>query len=223
MSESDQLLAVAFDLDGLMINTEEIYDEVGMELLQSRGKRFDQPLKDRMMGRPANAAFEEMIDHHELTDDVETLRRESDEIFQRLLPGRLAAMPGSLDLLAELDRAAIPKAIVTSSQRKFVDRCLALLAIQSPFDFVLTAADVECGKPAPDIYLKAAEQFGLSPKIMLVLEDSQVGCRAAVAAGAFVVAVPGEHSRHHEFTGSQFVAESLADSRIRNALRLGSN
>ncbi|MFM8380085.1 MAG: HAD-IA family hydrolase, partial [Planctomycetia bacterium] len=70
------------------------------------------------------------------------------------------------------------------------------------------------GKPHPEIYERAAVQLGVAPSEMLVFEDSENGCRAAVAAGAVVVAVPGAHSRRHDFTGARFVAESLADPRI---------
>ena len=76
------------------------------------------------------------------------------------------------------------------------------------------------GKPHPEIYLTAARRFDIEPARMMVLEDSQNGCRAAIASGAFAVAVPGDHSRAHDFTGAQFVAESLADRRIYEALGL---
>jgi pseudouridine 5'-phosphatase len=84
----------------------------------------------------------------------------------------------------------------------------------------LTAEDVTEGKPHPEIYLTAARRFDLSPAEVLVLEDSQTGCTAAMAAGTFVVAVPGGHSLRHDFAGVQFVAESLGDERIYAALGL---
>ena len=76
------------------------------------------------------------------------------------------------------------------------------------------------GKPHPEIYLTAAERFGLEPARMLVFEDSENGCRAAMAAGAFTVAVPTSHSKHHDFNGVGLVADSLADTRIYEVLGL---
>ncbi len=70
------------------------------------------------------------------------------------------------------------------------------------------------GKPHPEIYLTAAQRFGISPAEMMVLEDSQNGCLAAAAAGAFVVAVPGEHSREHDFSMASLLVDSLADRRL---------
>jgi beta-phosphoglucomutase-like phosphatase (HAD superfamily) len=91
---------------------------------------------------------------------------------------------------------------------------LGLFAYPARFSPILTSEDVTEGKPHPEIYLKSAARLGIEPAEMLVLEDSQNGCRAAVAAGAITVAVPGAHSRRHDFTGAALVADSLADPRI---------
>jgi beta-phosphoglucomutase-like phosphatase (HAD superfamily) len=92
------------------------------------------------------------------------------------------------------------------------------MAIRDRFAFVLTSADVTHGKPHPEIYQTAARRLAVDPGVMLVLEDSQAGCKAAVAAGAVAVAVPGGHSRRHDFSGARFIADSLADPRIKALL-----
>jgi beta-phosphoglucomutase-like phosphatase (HAD superfamily) len=86
------------------------------------------------------------------------------------------------------------------------------------FAFTIAGNEIEHGKPAPDIYLLACEKHGVSPQHVMVLEDSQIGCRAAVAADTYVVAVPSGHSHTHQFPGAQFVADTLADERIYQAL-----
>jgi beta-phosphoglucomutase-like phosphatase (HAD superfamily) len=83
---------------------------------------------------------------------------------------------------------------------------------------VLTAEDIPRGKPEPGVYLLAAQRFGIAPRQMMVLEDSANGCRAAVSAGAFTVAVPNHHTRGHSFSGVRFVADGLSDPRITRAL-----
>ena len=221
MSHFNQLKAVVFDFDGLMVNTEQIYDEVGDELLGPRGRQFSSELKDQMMGRPAAAAIQVMIDFHSLDDSVQDLIDESDEIFNRILPLRLKPMPGLFELLEELMTASIPFGIATSSRPAFVNRALELVAIDASFQFILTGEDVVNGKPHPEIYHKAVANLELTAEGVLVLEDSEIGCRAAVAAGTRAVAVPGEHSRHHNFSGAEFVADTLADRRIYDLLRLG--
>ena len=212
--------AVVFDLDGLMFNTEELYDHVGQILLERRGGRFTPELKRKMMGLPGNVSLQVMIDHHGLRDTVHQLQQESDELFADLLPARLAPMRGLDQLLAALEEAEVPKAIATSSHRRFTSAVLGRFQLEPRFRFVLTSADVVQGKPYPEIYLTAAGRFGVHPSDLLVLEDSENGCRAAVAAGARTVAVPGEHSRDHDFRGAHLVAEHLADPRIFHALGL---
>ena len=206
--------AVAFDLDGLMFNTEQLYFEVGDEQLRRRGHRFSAELRDKMMGRPGAIALKLMIDHHGLSATIDELVQEGDEIFAELLRTRLEPMPGLVELLAWLEPSGLPKAICTSSRKAFVDRVLSSYDFAQRFEFILTSEDVTHGKPDPEIYLTAAHRFGVEPDRMLVLEDSQNGCRAAVSAGAVVVAVPGDHSRQHDFAGAALVAEGLADPRI---------
>ena len=212
--------AVVFDLDGLMFNTEELYQSVGGELLRRRGFEFTPQLLDKMMGRPGRIALQIMIDEHELTATVDDLTHETDEIFPSILDARLAMMPGLASLLAALEGAGIPKGIATSSRRSFVTDVLRRFALEPRFQFILAAEDVVDGKPHPEIYLKAAARFGVLPARMMVLEDSQNGCRAAVASGAIAVAVPGGHSHTHDFSGAALVAATLADARIYELLQL---
>jgi HAD superfamily hydrolase (TIGR01509 family) len=213
--------AVVFDLDGLMFNTEELYQEVGSELLRRRGYKFTQELLDQMMGRPSHIALQIMIDTHTLKATVEELLAETDEIFPDILRTRLAPMPGLIELIDALEKNRIPKGIATSSRRSFVERVLDTFDYRKRFSPILTSEDITHGKPHPEVYLTAAERLNVAPDEMLVLEDSQNGCRAAVAAGAITVAVPGTHSRQHDFTGAALVAATLADPRIYDLLRIG--
>jgi HAD superfamily hydrolase (TIGR01509 family) len=210
--------AVVFDLDGLMFNTEELYQFVGGELLGRRGKAFEPELLDQMMGRPPRVSLQLMIDWHGLEDTPATLATETEEIFATILDTRLECMPGLLELLEALEQHQIPKAIATSSGRRFVTNVLSRFEFEPRFDFVLTSEDVVEGKPHPEIYLKAAERFGLPPAEVLVLEDSENGCKAAVAAGTFAVAVPGGHSCRHDFTGTSLRVNTLADRRLYEVL-----
>ncbi len=220
MPDTERCRAVVFDLDGLMFNTEHLYRLVGGEVLRRRGKTYDEALFKAMMGRPSVVALQIMIDWHELDATVADLQRENDEIFPAILDAQLAPMPGLVELLSALEAAAVPKAIATSSRRSFVADLLGRHGWLERFEFWLTSEDVTRGKPDPEIYLTAAGRLELRPANVLVLEDSQTGCRAAVDAGTHAVAVPGDHSRDHEFPGARFVAEGLGDPRILRALGL---
>lgn len=210
--------AVVFDMDGLMFNTEDVYTACGTEVLRRRGHEFTAELKHKMMGLRPQPAFEIMIGHCNLPDTWQELVVESNRLFLSLLADRLAPMPGLMDLLDALERAAIPKAIGTSSCRELVAACLSPFRLADRFQFILTAEDIARGKPDPEIYLTAAQRFGIRPAEMVVLEDSQNGCLAAAVAGAVTVAVPGEHSRGHDFTSATLVVDSLADPRLYAAI-----
>ncbi len=218
MSYSLPPQAVAFDLDGLMFNTEDLYDEVGAVILRRRGKEFTSELKRKMMGLPSGLALQVMIDAHGLDATVEQLEQESDAIFAEILGPRLAPLEGLAKLLDALEAASIPKAIATSSRRSFAQKVLGHFDFEPRFQFLLTSEDVRQGKPHPEIYLAAAARFGLEPAQLLVLEDSENGCRAAVAAGACTIAVPSPHSSNHDFDGVYLVANSLADRRVYDAI-----
>jgi HAD superfamily hydrolase (TIGR01509 family) len=218
MRASGKLRAVVFDLDGLLFNTEELYQFVGTELMRRRGKTFEEELIQKIMGRPQPVALQMMIDWHGLDTTIDILAKETQEVFVEILDERLELMPGAADLLAALEAARIPKAIATSSGRRFTRNVLGKFHLEPRFEFILTGEDVVHGKPDPEIYRRAAENFGIDSRQMMVLEDSQNGCRAAVAAGAFAVAVPNGPSCQHDFSGAVLVADSLADRRIYEAL-----
>lgn len=220
VSSARPLQAVIFDLDGTLLNTEELYWDCGHTILSRRGHQVTRELLDQMMGRPSRVALQIMIDWHGLDATVPQLQAETKEIFATLLETRLALMPGVLELLDALEQAGLPRAIATSSSRSFLDDVLVRLDLKHRFAPTFTADDVTEGKPHPEIYVRTAETLGLAPEQTLVLEDSENGCKAAVAAGAFTVAVPGEHSRAHRFDGVAFIAEGLRDVRIFEALGL---
>ena len=209
-----QIKAVAFDMDGLMFNTEDLYDEVGDILLGRRGQTFDRELKLAMMGLPGPQAFEIMRQSCNLNETISELQAECDEIFSGMLTERIQTMPGLERLLDLLEEKAIPKCVATSSHRQFATRALGAFDLEPRFEFVLTADDVSNGKPHPEVYLAAAARLCVAPESMLVLEDSFTGSTAAAAAGAFTIAIPTKHSLEMDFSHVHHVAERLDDEAI---------
>ena len=206
--------AVIFDMDGLMFNTEDVYTECGRRVLGRRGLEFTAELKAAMMGMPSRAAFELMIDWHALDDTPDALMAESSSVFLEILANIIQPMPGLMELLNWLEARGVPKAIATSTGWELARPCLEPFGLLERFAFVLTGDQVEQGKPHPEIYLTAAERLGVPPGETLVLEDSANGCRSAAAAGAFTVAVPGEHSAGHDFSVASMVIDTLNDPRL---------
>ena len=218
-TNSFSIKAVVFDLDGLMFNTEDIFNISGRELVRRRGKELTEEVLSQMMGRRAHEAFEIMVELLELTEPVEELLAESSEIFYAQLEHRLEPMPGLLELLDHIETYRLPKGVATSSHRKYLEDILGRYDLLSRFQMTLSAEDVTHGKPHPEIYLKVAECLGISPAEMLVLEDSEAGTQSAAAANAVVVSVPNQHSKNHDFSTATYVAESLIDPFVLQLLR----
>jgi HAD superfamily hydrolase (TIGR01509 family) len=206
--------AVAFDMDGLMFDTEDTYWKAASALLGRRGKVYTDELCNAVMGRPPQFCFELFKTTFGFPEAWQELQRESEDFFLQFLDDGFSTMPGLYELLEHLEQRNIPKGICTSSAIRVVSEVLRRKDLTKRFDFVLTAEDITQGKPNPEIYLKAATRFGISPSEMLVLEDSTAGCQAANQAGAFAIAVRAKHNAHCSFADAKRVAAALDDTKI---------
>ncbi|MFO0959368.1 MAG: HAD family phosphatase [Isosphaeraceae bacterium] len=218
-----EIAAVAFDLDGLMFNTEALFVRVAGEMLKSRGKVFTPEIMAAMIGRQwavAGPAFKKMAG---LTETLDELLAEKRERFFALLGTAVKPTPGLLNLLDALDRRALPRCVATSSRRDYAMGLLEQHNLLHRFAFILTAEDIERSKPDPEIYRKAVERFGIEPAGMLVLEDSPAGISAAKAAGAFAVAIPHEHSPAEGLVHADRIVPRLDDPSLLEEIRVRSD
>jgi HAD superfamily hydrolase (TIGR01509 family) len=211
---STKIRAVAFDMDGLLLNTEDLYGEIGVILMGRRGKRYRDEVRKKMIGLPAPQAYGVLIEAESLVETWQELHEETEAIFEEILPSRIATMPGLEEMLHQVESKGLPRCVATSSTTEFAHRALGLVGVLDRFDFVITAGDVARGKPHPDIYEEAARRMGIETTEMLVLEDSPTGTKAGVAAGAYVVSVPNEHTAGGDFGGAKWIANTLRDERF---------
>lgn len=201
--------AVAFDLDGLMFDTEALFFRVASAMLADRGKVFTHEIMAAMIGRQApiaGLAFKTMAG---LDEPVDKLMAEARERFFAIMDDAVHPTSGLIALLDHLKKADLPAAVTTSSRRAYAERLLRNHHLLDRFAFLLTAEDVDRGKPDPEIYRKAALRFGIDPASMLVLEDSPIGLTAARASGAFVVAIPHEHSPSEGLGHASWILDRL--------------
>ncbi|MCA9060213.1 MAG: HAD family phosphatase [Planctomycetaceae bacterium] len=206
--------AVVFDLDGLMLNTEDIFELAGQQLLARRGLTMTDEIRHGMMGRRAHEAFAFLKERTAIADPIPDLIQEIKLLFADLAEHRLQVMPGLHEVLERVDGLQLPRAVATSSPREYMTWLLTKFALLPGFQLTLTAEDVTHGKPHPEIYLSVAERFGIAPAEMLVFEDSETGTRAAAAAGAFVVSVPNRHTEMQDFSMTSLRADRLDDERV---------
>lgn len=211
--------AVAFDLDGILVDTEPIFTEAVKRFLTPRGLAFDPEFMHSMMGTPAAQSLPRFREHFRLTDSFEQIALECKNLFLNVLgdaPGPL--MPGVEHLLDALAGRGVPFGIATSSGAEFVQRVFGPHGFLPRFRFVLTCEDVTRGKPSPEVYQLAASRHGVEPRELLVFEDSPNGLRAAKAAGAICVIVPHAHTPMHLLEGADLIVPSLHSQELAIAL-----
>lgn len=215
--------AVAFDLDGLIFNTEHVFAIAARQIFESRNLAMPDDLIRRMMGRRPPEGMRIIKEALASEQTIEELQEECSHRFLNQLDEYLEPMPGVFELFTLLEEHGLPKAVATSSPRRFLDNLMGRFeGLFERFEFALTAENVDQGKPNPEIYLKAAGRLGVDPDELLVFEDSEAGTNAAAAAGAFVISVPHEHSQYHDFSNACRIADTLRDPLIKDVLNAAS-
>jgi HAD superfamily hydrolase (TIGR01509 family) len=178
---------VIFDMDGLMLDTEPIYLKSMQQASAEFGYSFDDDLHSRLIGRSLPVWQAILVET--FGEDYPKFRSRRRQLWeQHVQEIGVAQKAGLGELLNQLDEDGLLKGIATSSSRSDALLCLGQLA--NRFEAIVTGDEVELGKPAPDIFLVAAQRLALSPEHCLVLEDSESGAQAALAAGMSVIIVP---------------------------------
>ncbi len=209
-----KLLGAAFDMDGLMFETESVYYKAAEVLLGRRGYAYTDELCREVMGRPPRYCFEKFIEAYDLPETWEALSDESEDIFLELLKEGYETMPGLYLLLDRLESCRIPKCVATSSSRRVTEAILAKDCLKKRFGFVITSNDITRGKPDPQVYLTAAGRLGIAPEHLAVFEDSSAGVEAAKHAGAVCFALRADHNREVDLSKADLITDTLADPRI---------
>lgn len=181
--------AVLFDMDGLLIDTEPIWFAVETEILAELGATWTHDDHATLVGSALATASAFIAARGGDRVPAETIAAELLRRMEVRLREPLAVRPGVIELIAELDDADIPRALVSSSFRVLVDAVLAGVAPLS-FDAVVAGDEVTRSKPDPQPYLFAAARLGVDPADCVALEDSPTGAASATAAGCMVIAVP---------------------------------
>ena len=182
--------AVIFDCDGTLVHSMPYHFEAWCEALALHGAGgiFKEDVFYAMGGRPTKDIVVEINDEYGLKLDPEGVAFAKREAFLRKL-GQLELIDEVAEF-AESLRGKIPMAIATGGTRLVIEKTLQAVGVSDLFDEVVTADDVPIGKPAPDIFLRAAKLLGVSPLKCLVLEDAPAGVMAAQLAGMEVISVP---------------------------------
>jgi HAD superfamily hydrolase (TIGR01509 family) len=184
--------AVVFDLDGVLLDSEQVWDEAREQLAKERGGRWhDQAQKD-MMGMSSTEWSRYMHERIGLPEPPEEINREVVERLAATYREHLPALPGAKEAVERL-AARWPLGLASSSNRELIDLALELLGVKQLFAATVSSEEVARGKPAPDVYLEAARRLGVAAARAAAVEDSHNGILAAKAAGMRVLAIPNRH------------------------------
>ncbi|CAN5467843.1 HAD family phosphatase [soil metagenome] len=182
--------AVVFDMDGVLFDTETLYEQSSRAAARELGLDMTQAFFRSTIGSPWPVVRLRLIEHFGPDLAIDELQAISRRIFHELIDSRSLLKPGVLELLDLLDELELPRAIATSSSRATVERHLAAHKLAGRFHHIVAHGDYERHKPDPEPYLKAAEGPAVLPSLCLALEDSHHGVRSASSAGMMTVMVP---------------------------------
>ena len=213
--------AVLFDMDGLMVDTEPIHFKAFREMMRSYGHEIPESLMAQLVGFPEADNIRDLRRIYQMEAPAEEMASRRYGLFMQLI--RVEPIPifsGFWEFGEEVRRRGLKQAVVSSSTGEQVEVILGRLFEAHPdkglpeayFDAIVTGDDITHNKPAPDIYLRAAEGLRLAPAECLVLEDTPPGVQAAAAAGCVAIAVPNEYSRGLGFPGALAVIGSLLEA-----------
>lgn len=212
--------AVILDLDGLIVDTEPLHQRAMNALLQKH--RVDYQFETEEYGKcfvgiPVAENVQYLKARFGLRGAPQEIIDARETIYESLIaePANLVVMPGVMQLLDAMRARAIPLGVASGSPRHQVEIVLRGLCVIDRFQVIVAGNDVAKTKPAPDVYLRAAEKIGVAPANCVALEDSATGITAAKAAGLRAIAVPNRFTAHQDL--------SHADARVKDlneALRL---
>jgi HAD superfamily hydrolase (TIGR01509 family) len=181
--------AVVFDLDGVLLESEEIWDEVRERYVVDHGGRYDDEVQRAMMGMSAPEWSRYLHEEAGVREQPEEINRDVVELMLEEYRRELPLLPGAKEAVRRV-AAGFPLALASSSNREIFEAVLELAGLADCFRATVSSEEVKRGKPAPDVYLEAARRLGVAPERCAAVEDSHAGIRSASSAGMRVVAIP---------------------------------
>jgi HAD superfamily hydrolase (TIGR01509 family) len=181
--------AVVFDLDGVILDTEELWDEARRQIVDERGGRWREDATRAMMGMSSGEWSRYMHEELGVPDPPEQINDEVVRRLEGLYRERLPLIPGALDAVRRI-AARWSLGIASSSNRPLIDLFLELTDTAGLFRATVSSEEVDRGKPAPDVYLEAARRLSVDSEDCAAVEDSENGIRSAAGAGMSVIAIP---------------------------------
>jgi len=186
---SMRIAAVIFDLDGVLIDSEGLWDAARRHVASEHGGRWTEDATQAMIGMSSTEWSAYMHDHLGVHGPPQRISDEVVSRLQALYRQKLPLLPGAREAVIALS-GRWPLGLASSANRPIIELVLDLAGLSDRFVATVSSEEVPRGKPAPDVYLEAARRLGVESELSAAVEDSANGIRSAVAAGMTVIAVP---------------------------------
>jgi beta-phosphoglucomutase family hydrolase len=203
-----EIAAVIWDMDGVLADTAPYHLLAWRETFAKRGISFTEEDFKRGFGIRNDAIIKNVLGEQTTEAEIETIAREKEATFRRIIGKDIKPLPGALKLLKALDEHGVKMAIASSTPIENIRLIVGSLGIEKCFQAVITGHDVTEGKPSPQVFLLAAQRLGVEPKNCIVFEDAVAGVKAAKSAGMYCVAVANTHPRE-KLTEADLIVDTL--------------
>jgi HAD superfamily hydrolase (TIGR01509 family) len=203
--------AVVFDLDGVLWDGEPIYHEAFNVVLRPHGHAVTSEEYTNIIGFSVEAAWDWVIKRFQLREPPHEYYEKYDAAVMELLANPVDPLPGVRETIARLKSIPVPVGLASASLRQWVDATLQGIGLADAFDATVSASEVERAKPAPDMYLLAAEKLGVLPGECIAVEDTRSGLRSAKAAGMYAVQVRAASTALPPIDEADVVIDSYAE------------
>ncbi|ANA82749.1 HAD-superfamily hydrolase, subfamily IA, variant 3 [Paenibacillus vortex V453] len=204
--------AFIFDMDGVIIDSEPMHFEVDIQVMNYYGSAITHEQLEQYVGMTNPEMWAAVKEQHNLTPSVsEIIEYQLSNKIEMLTSSEMEPIDGIRELLAELKARNIPAAIASSSPPVFIKAVLRKFDLLDHFECVVSGEEVERGKPAPDVYLKAAELLGVKPQDCMVLEDARHGVAAAKAAGMKCIGFVNPNSGNQDLSQADYVVHAVSE------------
>ena len=187
--------AALFDMDGVLVDSGAYHRAAWRALLKELGTEPEDGEFWRLtIGRPVEEALPVLLGRPLSAQEIARYSKRKTDIYHQLADGRFPPVPGAVAFVRGLERQNVPRALATSASPRSVAAVLSDLDLTAQFPVIITADDVERGKPDPEVYLAAASQLGVAARYCVVFEDSLVGIEAALRAGMLPIGLTTAHT-----------------------------
>lgn len=199
-------------MDGVIIDSEPMHFEVDIQVMNYYGSAITHEQLEQYVGMTNPEMWAAVKEQHNLTPSVsEIIEYQLSNKIEMLTSSEMEPIDGIRELLAELKARNIPAAIASSSPPVFIKAVLRKFDLLDHFECVVSGEEVERGKPAPDVYLKAAELLGVKPQDCMVLEDARHGVAAAKAAGMKCIGFVNPNSGNQDLSQADYVVHAVSE------------